>query len=112
VIDSLIETPVDLPTESIMELLPFWPAMRVPLSLRAICYKSFYMGACSQEFGILACGSVYNGADFSYFAAFILIELPLTAPNLSRKPVSPLPLWLRPDVSMPLPRPPPWPIDV
>ena len=39
----------------------------------------------SQEFGVLVCGSVFSGADLSYFAAFNLLELPLTAADLSRK---------------------------
>jgi len=75
--------------------------MRVPLSLRVpvctTCYRSFYMGQAHRS---LASNSVYIGAELSYFAAFILLELPPTAADLSRKPVPPPPLWLRYDASV------------
>jgi len=62
----------------------------------------FLHEAYSQEFGVLLCGSVFSSGDLSCFVAFILLELPLTATDLSRKPVPPPPLWLRLDASVPL----------
>ena len=89
-----------------MELLLFLPAMRVPLSLRPPdrydSFQLFLHGAGSHEFGIFVCGSIYSGADFSNFATFILLELSLTAIDLSRKPVPPPPPLLRPDALVPL----------
>ena len=69
----------------------------------------FLNEAGSQEFEVLVCGSIFSGAYLSYFVAFILLELPPTAADLSRKSVPPPPLWLRYDASMLIPRPPPWP---
>ena len=87
--------------------------MRVPLSLRPPdMYDSlriFLNEVSSQEFGVLICGSVFSEADLSCFAAFILLELPLTAADLSYKPVLPPPPWLRHNASLSLPRPPSWP---
>jgi len=105
--DSLIETPVGVLAEPIIELLPSSPVMRVPLSLRPPDLHDplqiFLNEVGSQEFGVLVCGSVFSGADLSCFAAFILLELPLSVADLSRKPVSPPPLWLRHDASVPFP---------
>jgi len=110
--ESLIETHVDLLAEPIMELLSSSLTMRVTLSLRPPDVydplQIFLHMAGSQEFGILVRGSVYNGADFSYFSAFILLELPSTASDLSRKPVPPPPPWPRHDASVLLSRLLPW----
>jgi len=90
-----------------MKLLLSSLVMRVLLSLRSPDVDDplqiLLHGAGLQGFSILVCGSVYSEADFSYFAAFILLELPPTAADLSRKPVPPAPLWLRHDASMLLP---------
>ena len=84
-----METPVDFLAEPIMELLPSSPAIRVFLSLRPHVVYDPLNEVGSLEFGVLVCGSVLSGADLSCFAAFIPLELPPTAIDLSRKPVSP-----------------------
>ena len=90
-----------------MKLLSSSLAIRVSLSLRLpdvyAPLRIFLNEAGLQEFGIVVCGSVFNGADLSCFAAFILLELPPTAADLSQKPVSPPLPWLRHDASVPLP---------
>ena len=43
----------------------------------------------SQEIGALVGGLVFSGAELPYYAAYILVELPLTAAGLSQEPVSP-----------------------
>jgi len=109
---SLIATPVYLLADPIMELLPFFPAMRVLLSLRPPDMydplRIFLNEAGLQEFGILVCGLVFSRADLS-FAAFISLELPSTVASLSRKSISPPLPWLRHDASVLTPRAPPWP---
>ena len=86
-VKSLIETPCRSSNEPIMELLSPSPTMRVFLSLRpADVYDSlqiFLNEAGSQEFGVLVCDSVFSRADWSYFVAFILLEISLTAADLS-----------------------------
>jgi len=95
------------------QLLPSSPAIRITLSLRQPDVYNplqiFLNEAGSYEFDVLACGSVFSRADFSYTVAFIPLELPPTGINLPRKPVPLLPPWLRHDASMLILRPPPWP---
>ena len=78
-----------------MELLSSSPAMKVSLFLRPPDMHDplhiFLNEASLQEFGILICGLVFKGADWSCFSAFILLELPPTAADLSQEPVSSLP---------------------
>ena len=91
-----------------MELLLSLIAMMVSLSLRPIDMYNplqiFLNEAGSQDFGILVCDSIFSGADLSCFTAFILLKVPLTAVELSRKPVPPSPPWLRHDASVLIPR--------
>jgi len=59
--------------------------------------------------GVLVCGSVFSGADWSCFVAVILFELLPIAVDLLRKPIPPPSPWFRHDASVWLFRPPPWP---
>ena len=48
----------------------------------------------SQEIDALVYGLVYSEAELSYYVAYILLEVPLTAAGLSQKSVPPPPPWL------------------
>ena len=53
-------------------------------------------------------GSVFSEDDLLRHVAYILLELPLNAADLSQKLV-PAPSWFRYDTMMSVARPPPWP---
>jgi len=108
-----IETLVDLPAESSMDLIPTVIATRTSFFLRSPDVydplQIFIQEPVSQEIGILVYGLDFGGAMLTYYVACILLELPSMTTCLSRKPVPPPPLWLRCDELVILPRPPPWP---
>ena len=108
-----IGTLIDLPAEPTMELISSLEAMRVSFFLKSSdVYEPlqiFLQEAGSNEIGALVCGLVFSGAEFSCYAAHLLLELPVTATNPSRESIPPPPPWLRCDALVPLSRPPPWP---
>ena len=75
-----------------MELLSSLSVKRIHLFLKSPDeydpLQIFLNAAGSQEFGVLVGGSVFSGADWSCFYAFILLELPPTAADMSQEPVS------------------------
>ena len=91
----LIETLVDILTESTMELVPSLTVMRASLFLRLPdvydLLQIFLHETISQEIDTLICGLDFNGAELTCYTACILLELPSTAVCLSRKPVPPPP---------------------
>jgi len=112
--EPLIETHVDLPAESIIELLSFWLAIMFYLSLRLPDvydpFQIFLQKTCSQEIGALICWLVFSSAELPYYVACILFELPSTTTSLSRKPAPTPPLWFSHDASVLIFRPPLWPV--
>jgi len=92
-----IETLVDLPAELIMELAPTLTVIRTSFFLRSSDMydplQILIQEPILQKIDILVYELDFSGAELTYHAACILLDLPSTTTCLSWKPAPPPPLW-------------------